>query len=100
MPFIIYIDNEDLVNILGKLKDFNEWELLGLELGIKQATLNRIKNDERGNINTCKRLMLVEWLRWADNVDTIEFGRPSWKRLVDALGKVDKKLADKIRTGL
>ena len=77
------IDISILASVLSALEDFNDWMNLGLNLGIKQPTLNRIDKQERGDINDCKREMLSAWLRWKDNVQ--EVGLPSWKRLLDAM---------------
>ena len=63
-----------------------EWEELGLELGLLDATLGAISRDKK-ETNACKREMLAAWLQWRDNVE--QKGRPSWKRLLDALKRVN-----------
>ena len=54
----------------------SEWFRLGLELGVAESALSTIEYDHHGDVATCKRKMVQEWLRqpW-----------PSWCSLVDAL---------------
>ena len=71
-----------------------EWDELGLELGLLQATLNEILQEHKGKIKLCKRAMLTAWLQWKDNV--WQKGLPSWKRLLNALGQVNAALVAQI----
>ena len=62
----------------------------------KQPTLDRIDKQNTSDIEGCKTDMLQAWFNWEDNVEKKAFGRPSWKRLVDAVRKVNKQVADSI----
>ena len=70
---------DDLQEVCEALKDIGkEWFGLGLALGLRQPTLQRIRYDSY-NIDDRKREMLTQWLNQVDN------SNPSWKSLVDAL---------------
>ena len=55
-----------------------KWLWLGLALGLKEPTLDRIKTDNR-TCNLCKYELMKEWLNGTDGC------RPSWAELVKAL---------------
>ena len=82
--------------MLEALVDLNDWRSLGLQLGIRNPTLDRIEDEVRGIPNR-KREMLSEWFKWADNVTKPQFGKPSWDRLITAVSQVDLQLADEIK---
>lgn len=73
------------------LKPLVKWSELGLKLGLNRPTLEKIALKERDDVERCKIEMSAAWLRWEDDVQ--KKGRPSWKRLLDALGEVDAALA-------
>ena len=56
------------------------WYDVGLALGLLPRTLDVIQS---ADLITCRRTMLVEWLRQKDEV--LQKGRPSWRTLVKAL---------------
>ena len=85
---------EDLVVISNALNTLVDWEELGLELGLLKSTLDIISRDHMRETRPCKRAMLAAWLQWQDNVK--QKGLPSWRRLLNALGRVDAALAAKI----
>ena len=60
------------------------WFNLGLTLGLNPPTLEKIKlRNREGEVDDCKRDMLLGWLRKVDNV--AQKGHPSWRTLVVAL---------------
>ena len=88
--------NADLANIKAALKDLNDWQSLGLELGLTYSTLNRIEEEQRGVIVKCKTKMLAAWLRQQDNV--AERGLPSCDTLKVALRNIgENKLAHELK---
>ena len=89
------LDDSDLLSIYKALEHFEEWEDLGLELGLRKSTLNEISQEQRGIIKACKKAMLEAWLKWKDNVQ--QKGSPSWKRLLDAMRQVNAAFAAKIK---
>ena len=91
-----YTEIDSLVSVLDALTDLNDWRNLGLRLGIKEPTLDRIDNEVKG-ISNQKREMLSLWFKWADNVTKPKFGKPSWDRLITAVGQVDLQLAEEIK---
>ena len=60
------------------LRNVNNWFDLGLALGLKQPTLQGIKDQHKPKDH--KREMLTKWLNQVDGC------RPSWEALVEALG--------------
>ena len=84
---------DDLFPVLKTIADVSEkWQMLGLALGLKQPTLNRIKTDN-GNSDSRKYEMVREWLKRTDGC------RPSWAKLVKALREEivgHRDIADKI----
>ena len=88
-------DSSNLVFFLEAINDIVDWQNLGLKFGLKKRpTLQRIALECANDIGRCKIEMLQAWFDWVDNVE--EFGRPSWKRLIDAVRKVDKPVAEDI----
>ena len=66
-----------------------EWYHVGLALGLLPRTLDAIQSADQ---ITCRRTMLVEWLRQKDQV--LQKGRPSWRTLVKALRSPTVNRAD------
>ena len=74
----------------------NNWQSLGLELGLTYSTLNRIEEEQRGVIVKCKTEMLAAWLQQQDNV--AKSGLPSCDTLKVALRNVgENKLAHELK---
>ena len=62
------------------LVDVNKnWKELGLQLGLRKATLDGIEANYR-DVKDCKREMMSKWLDWVD----INYN-PTWQHLADAL---------------
>ena len=86
---------DDLAKIKMDLKDFNDWQSLGLQLGLLHPTLKRIEEEQRGVIDKCKTEMLAAWLKQQDNV--AKRGHPSCAVLKKALRNIaEYKLASEI----
>lgn len=72
--------------------------MLGLQLGLRHPTLEKIENDQRGQTDNCKMKMLSAWLQQKDNVS--KKGIPSWSVLKAALKRMgENELAGKIVSG-
>ena len=81
--------------MLEVVKDLNEWNMLGLHLGLRYSTLKKIKSDHHDKTDMCKMEMLAAWLQQQDNV--FQEGMPSWSVLVAALKRVgENELASRI----
>ena len=77
------------------LKDVNNWQRLGLELGLLYPTLTMIEMNKRGLIYECKTEMLAAWLQQHDNVAVT--GVPSCAVVKAALEKIgENRLASEI----
>ena len=75
----IFAGIDDLFPVLKAIVDVSDkWLMLGLALGLKQPTLDRIKTDN-GNSDLRKYEMMKEWLNGTDGC------KPSWAELVKAL---------------
>ena len=86
---------DDLAEVKRTLKTLNEWQSLGLELGLLYSTLKRIEKEQCGVIDKCKTEMLAAWLQQQENVS--ERCVPSWEVLQEGLKNIDEnKLASEI----
>ena len=75
---------DDLDEVLTVLEPVSEkWEELGLALGLKKPTLDKIHADHHGNISKCKLHMLSYWLQWRDDCEAT----CNWQSLAGALKK-------------
>ena len=84
---LLYTGIADLVNVKRVLKNFVDWQSLGLELGLLFPTLKRIK-DQHADVNHCIMEMLSAWLQQQDNVT--RRGVPSWSTLKTALIHIEE----------
>ena len=72
--------------MLDAVDDLNDWMTLGLKLGLCYPTLQRIAEEQRGNVSQCKLKIMVAWLQQQDNVASK--GVPSWSVLRAALKRM------------
>ena len=72
--------------MLGLLRDYNNWKELGLLLGLKWSTLERIEFQKYQRINECKMDMLASWLKQQDNVSSKN--GPTYQQLIESLSKL------------
>ena len=86
---LLYTGIDDLADVKMLLKDLNNWQSLGLELGLLYTTLKRIEEEQQRVINKCKTEMLAAWLQQQDNV--AKKGVPSWSTLKMALMNINEK---------
>ena len=87
----------DLFEVKMKVKNVNDWQSLGLALGLIYPTLERIELEQRGIIDICMTKTLAGWLQQKDNVS--QHGTPSWSVLQTALRNIgENELADTITT--
>ena len=94
---LLYTGIDDLFDVKMALKNLNDWQSLGLALGLLYPTLKKIDDDQRGKTDKCVTEMIAAWLEKKDNV--ANKGDPSWLVLQAALRKIDEnELADKIIT--
>lgn len=87
----------DLFEVKMALQSFNDWQSLGLALGLLYHTLERVQDEQHRVIERCKTKMLVAWLQQEDNVT--EKGVPCWATLKRALEQIgERQLANEIST--
>ena len=99
-PLAIYnctIDIDDLNEVLDAVETLSaQWSLLCTRLGVKQSTLRLIETNHPGDVRMCLYKALGEWLSLNYNFD--KHGRPSWRKLAEAVKSFDyalfKKIAD------
>ena len=72
----IFIPGNDLLLVLKAILSVNEWDDLGLELGLKKSALDEIHQNKSGIVKDCRKEMVSQWL------DT---GKATWCGLVQAL---------------
>ena len=93
----MYSGIADLFKVKMKVKNVNDWQSLGLALGLIYPTLERIEIEQRGIIDMCMTKTLAGWLQQNDNVS--QHGAPSWRVLQTALRNIgENELADTIIT--
>ena len=86
---------DDLGDVLDAVETLSsEWRLLSTKLRIKESTLDVIERNYPTNVQTCLYKALGEWLRL--NYDHQRHGRPSWRRLAEAMRSLDYGLFEKI----
>ena len=79
------------------LKRINDWQSLGLQLGLFYPTLEQIETDNNKEVVRCKTKMIAAWLKRQDNV--LQVGVPSWSVLQTALREIgENEIADQIVT--
>ena len=81
---IIGIDK--MVEVKNILEKVNDWQSLGLQLGLLYPTLEQIEIDNRSQVEQCKTKMIAAWLKRKDNV--LQVGAPSWSVLKAALKRI------------
>ena len=59
----IHAGIDDLVMVKRFLKYFNNWQSLGLELWLLYPRLERIEEEQHGDVNKCTMKMLATWLQ-------------------------------------
>jgi len=86
---------DDLRNVLNAVEPLSaRWRLLSSKLGLPESALDVIECDHPGDAKTCLYKALGEWLR--QNYDHQRHGRPSWRRLAEAVCTLDYGLFEKI----
>ena len=85
---IVYLHTgiDELVVVKNALKRVNDWQSLGLQLGLLYPTLEQIEIDNNGKVEQCKTKMLAAWLKRQDSV--LKVGVPSWSVLQTALREI------------
>ena len=91
------IDTNNIKHVLNAVEKLSaKWRLLSVELGIRESTLDLIEHDHSGDAKMCLYNVLGEWLKL--NYDVEMHGRPSWRRLAEAVKSLDRTLFEKIAT--
>ena len=73
----------DLAKVKNALERVNDWQSLGLQLGLFYPRLDQIGKNNRAQIVECKTEMIADWLNRKD--DVLKVGTPSWSVLKAAL---------------
>ena len=82
----------DIRQVNHILRNVNDWQSLGIELGLEYSTLESIRSDKLNVSSECKLATIDAWLRQQDNAST-----PSWAVLQAALREIgENKAADHI----
>ena len=101
MIVIFIIDRlADVIDLLRRCGfPDDEWDELGLRLGLHKNTLKAIERNNGGNVSRCLTDCLDHWLRRVDNVDSR--GGAIWDSLLTALQSMNEvavadSVADKL----
>lgn len=65
---MFFVDDEHNADCLRSILKVNEWDQLGLALGVKSHKLDEIKQTQRYVIHDCRREMLRTWMNGGVNV--------------------------------
>ena len=91
----VYAGIYKLVDVKNALKRVNDWQSLGLQLGLLYPTLEKIETDNNSKVEQCKTKMIAAWLKRQDNVPNV--GVPTWSVLQRALRKIgENEVADRL----
>ena len=74
----------------------SEWRRLSTKLRLKESNLDVIERNNPKDVGGCLHKALGEWLRLKYNYQ--RHGRPSWRRLAEAVSSLDNALFEKITT--
>ncbi len=78
-----------LKNLLYELESVDDWQGLGIQLGISYAELKIIKQECHGKVEECKRELFHKWLSQVHD--------PTWTQIVEALRRMKLiNIAEKI----
>ena len=68
-----------------------EYYQLGIALGLRPSTMKAIQKQYPSDVQQALNDMLYAWLRWEHNYE--QYGPPTWRTLVKAVGKFNHALA-------
>ena len=82
--------------ILTEFSDICDVETLGLDLGIRMSSLEKIMT-EHPQLERQKTRVIYHWLKRRDIVQEKQDKHPTWTELADAVTKLDPTLSERIR---
>ena len=89
--------DDDLGDVVDAVEPLaSKWRILTTKLRLKQSTLDVIERNNPGDVVSCLHKAMGEWLRL--NYDHQRHGRPSWRRLAEAVSSLDYGLSEMIST--
>ncbi len=88
--------DEDIADIMEMLTDFEtkKWRTLATRLRLRDPSMNTIETNNEKDVVRCLRLALTDWLKL--NYNYRKHGRPSWKKLAEAIMPLDGNIFEKI----
>ena len=92
----ILADEDDLQIVLDELDAIVDVRGLGLYLGLRMSTLQKIREDER-TLEKEKVKIIQYWLRRKDIIRDKEREMPTWSHLADAVARENRVLSMRIR---
>lgn len=70
------------------------WEKLSAFLGLPKSLIDEIRGNHPGDLSCCWREALSQWIK--QNYNTEKFGEPSWRTLLGAVVRIDRRLFEKL----
>ena len=92
----ICTDKDDLEAIVTELDDIIDVERLGLHLGIRMSTLERIQADY-SSLERQKTEVICHWLKRRDIIQQKQDERPTVGELADVVARLNPSLSRRIR---
>ncbi len=88
--------NEDIADIMKMLTDFDtrKWRTLATHLRLGVTSMDTIEADNNNNVGMRLQCALTDWLKL--NYNYGKHGRPSWKKLAEAIMPLDGNIFEKI----
>ena len=90
------IDEDDLQRIVTELNDIFDVQTLGLGLGIRMSSLEKIKTDNP-QVEQQKTQVIYYWLKRRNIIREKQGERPTWTGLAYAVARLDPTLSEKIQ---
>jgi len=85
---------DDLTDVLNQVESIAaDWNWFGTKLGITPATIRSIQSDAQ-DVKKCLLALLIAWLQ--KNYDYGRHGKPSWRKLAEAVHSLNGDLFLKI----
>ena len=97
LQLVCLIERDDLGDVLDAVEPLaSKWRIFSTKLRLKESTLDVIESNNPADVVVCLHKALGEWLKL--NYDHQRHGRPSWRRLAEAVSSLDYALSEKIAT--
>ena len=71
-----------------------KWKQISGFIGLPSVVIDRIRCDHPNDSSCCWNEALNQWIK--QNYNIVKFGKPSWKTLLGAIARIDRRLFEKL----